>query len=223
MKKEMNGNARVLLIDDDELNSNAFGKRLERKGFIVKLITSGHDVLNLLVREHFDIVLLDIVLPDIDGISILKQIREKYPAESLPVIMVTAIDDSTDILDAFEYGANDYITKPVSIDAAAARINGQLSTSALYLANTKLQQVEAVAALVITFHHKINNPLAIVKSELQLLEKEPQKTSSANLEKMLAAVNRIESTLQNLQEISENTELAFEIYGDISKMVKIND
>lgn len=225
MKNNLGYKARILFIDDDELNAKAFATRLERRDFSVRLLTSGESALSILETEKYDIILLDIVMPDMDGISLLKKIRSKYSSEELPVIMVTVIADSTDIYEAFEFGANDYITKPLNIDAAAARIGGQLSATKLHQANVKLREIEAISALVITYHHELNNPLAILKSEIQsILEKgkESGLAETQQVNKINSALARITSTLEKIKEVADKNEVEFDKYAKNSKMVKIN-
>ena len=75
----------------------------------------------------FDLVLLDVMMPGIDGIETLKRIRSQKSASALPVIMVTAKSESENVVDALELGANDYVTKPVDFAVALARVNTQIS------------------------------------------------------------------------------------------------
>lgn len=210
----------ILFIDDDTLNASAFAKRLERRGFSVEILSDGRRALEVLDENHFDLVLLDIIMPDIDGMTVLKQIRSKYPTQVLPVIMATILDDSTEIIEAFENGANDYITKPFNIDAAAARINGQLSVSHLFHTKMKLKEAEAVAALVITYHHELNNPLAIAKSQLQSLVNTGDYDEST-ARALLAALDRMSATLQRIKDVSDDNNIEYTAYTGNSQMLKI--
>lgn len=221
--KDKNAKRLILIVDDDELNSIAFAKRLEHKGFCTKVTTNSHTALEFIKKEHVDLVLLDIVMPDIDGISLLKEIRTKYSSEDLPVIMVTAIDDSSDIFDAFEAGANDYITKPVNIDAATSRIRGQLNAIELAIERTKKKELDAVNAMVVTYHHEINNPLAIAKSELQLLCQDVPDLDQESLNRIYTAFDRIETLLSKIKDIAEENKISFDLYANKSKMLKIKN
>ncbi len=214
---------RILIVDDDELNSTAFAKRLERRGFWTKVVTSGSTALELIEKENIDLVLLDIVMPDLDGISLLKQIRTKHSSENLPIIMVTVIDDSSDIFDAFEAGANDYITKPVNIDAAASRVRGQLSAVELSIERVKKKEIEAINALVVTYNHEINNPLAIARSELQSLTQGDPNIDQERLNKIYVSFDRIGVILQKIKEVAEKNQISYELYANKSKMIKIKD
>ncbi len=117
----------LLVVDDDEHNRDLLCRRLARKGYAATAAASGQEALALLLLHAFDLVLLDIMMPALDGIAVLKMIRETFTATQLPVIMVSAKDDSDDIVGALSLGANDYVTKPIDFPIVFARIHAQLS------------------------------------------------------------------------------------------------
>jgi diguanylate cyclase (GGDEF)-like protein len=117
---------RLLVVDDIGDNRIILTRRFERRGFEVVEADSGLAAIELIDREPFDLVLLDVMMPGIDGIETLKRIRSRKSASALPVIMVTAKSESDNIVDALELGANDYVTKPVDFAVALARVNTQI-------------------------------------------------------------------------------------------------
>ena len=119
---------RVLVVDDVEDNREILTRRLVRRGFEVVEAAGGHEALALIERQSFDIVLLDIMMPDLNGNDVLKTIRQRFSNTELPVIMVTAKSQSEDVVVSLNLGANDYVTKPVDFAVAIARINSQLET-----------------------------------------------------------------------------------------------
>jgi len=121
------GSPRLLIVDDIGDNRSILTRRFERRGFEVVEAESGFAAIELIERESFDLVLLDVMMPGIDGIETLKRIRSQNSASVLPVIMVTAKSESGNIVDALELGANDYVTKPVDFAVALARVNTQIS------------------------------------------------------------------------------------------------
>ena len=127
----VDGNAgvrhRLLIVDDVSDNRTLLKRRFESRGFEVVEADSGFAAIELIGKEPFDLVLLDVMMPGIDGIETLKRIRSQKSASALPVIMVTAKTGSNDIVDALELGANDYVTKPVDFAVAFARVNTQIS------------------------------------------------------------------------------------------------
>jgi two-component system sensor histidine kinase/response regulator len=120
-------NVNLLVVDDDELNRKMFSRLLKRKDYNVETANSGKEALELIENNSFDLILLDIVMPEINGIEILKIIREKYTMTQLPIIMVTARDEVEGIVSCLELGANDYVTKPINLAIVTARIEAQVS------------------------------------------------------------------------------------------------
>jgi len=116
----------LLIVDDKFDNRAILARRFGRQGFETVEAESGKDALNLIDQRTFDIVLLDIMMPGLSGIEVLKLIRQTYSYSKLPVIMVTAKADGSDVAEALGAGANDYITKPVDFAAAFARVKTQL-------------------------------------------------------------------------------------------------
>ena len=96
-------------------------RRLERRGFRVTTAAGGKEALELIGHNTFDIVLLDLVMPDIGGLQVLRTVRESWSAADLPVIIATAKDESEDIVEGLKAGANDYITKPLDLPVVLAR------------------------------------------------------------------------------------------------------
>ncbi|PKL45370.1 MAG: hypothetical protein CVV42_18555 [Candidatus Riflebacteria bacterium HGW-Riflebacteria-2] len=136
---------KILLVDDEPFNRDMLSRRLQKRGLQVIQAESGKEALALIAGELPELVLLDVMMPDMDGIETLRKIREKHPAQELPVIMVTARDATDDIVEALELGANDYLTKPVDFQIALARIRTQLSLrkatheNALYTKRAELE------------------------------------------------------------------------------------
>ena len=136
---------KILLVDDEPLNRDMLSRRLQKRELQVIQAGSGAEALALIETEFPELVLLDVMMPEMDGIETLRKIREKHPAQELPVIMVTARDAADDIVEALELGANDYLTKPVDFQIALARIRTQLSLrkatheNALYTKRAELE------------------------------------------------------------------------------------
>jgi diguanylate cyclase (GGDEF)-like protein/PAS domain S-box-containing protein len=116
----------LLVVDDNEANRDLLCRRLARKGYTTTAAAGGYEAMELLGQCKFDLVLLDIMMPDLDGITVLTLLRQQYSASALPIIMVTAKSDSADIVGALELGANDYVTKPLDFPVVLARIRTQL-------------------------------------------------------------------------------------------------
>jgi len=116
----------ILVVDDVADNRDILTRRLVRRGFEVTEAIGGEDALEKISTAKFDLVLLDIMMPDINGNEVLRQVRQTTSDIELPIIMVTAKSQSEDVVESLKFGANDYITKPVDFAIALARINGQI-------------------------------------------------------------------------------------------------
>jgi len=137
---------RLLIVDDNEMNRDMLARRLARKGYEITVAESAHGLLQRVKQDGTDLVLLDIEMPEISGLDALKTLREAYSATELPVIMVTAKNQSDDIVRALDLGANDYLTKPVDFPVAVARIGTQLSHKRAQEALRESEERYALAA-----------------------------------------------------------------------------
>jgi diguanylate cyclase (GGDEF)-like protein len=144
-RQEELANPRILIVDDVADNRAVLARRLQRRNFEIVEADGGLKALELLRDGAYDTVLLDIAMPDLDGLEVLRRIRVLHSPDTLPVIMVTAHSQSTDIVEALELGANDYVTKPIDFAVALARVKGQVerkrAKDGLALANTELMRM----------------------------------------------------------------------------------
>ena len=119
--------ARLLIVDDIADNRALLSRRFAKRGFEIVEADSGTEALRLVQEQQFDVVLLDVMMPGTDGMEVLRELRKKFSASSLPVIMVTAKTQPEVIVEALKTGANDYVTKPVDLSIALARVNNQVA------------------------------------------------------------------------------------------------
>jgi len=117
----------LLVVDDELMNRDVLQRRLARVGYRVLTAESGASALEIAGAQRVDLVLLDVMMPGMDGIETLRRLRKSRSLSELPVIMVTAKDSSADVVEALDAGANDYVTKPVDFAVAQARIRTLLT------------------------------------------------------------------------------------------------
>src|SRR3954451_18222424 len=130
----------LLVVDDNELNRDALARLLQRQGYSGVVAKNGQQALEALGEQGVDLVLLDVTMPGLSGLEVLKVIRRMDSALALPVIMVTAKSQSADVVEALELGANDYVTKPLDFPVVLARIRTQLSLKRAVGQVTELEQ-----------------------------------------------------------------------------------
>lgn len=119
---------RLLVVDDNEDNRDMLARRLRKRGFDVDTAEDGFVALDRAESDHFDLIILDIMMPGMSGLEVLRRLREIYPRAELPILMATAKSGSDDMVKALELGANDYVTKPIDFPVVLARIQAHLQT-----------------------------------------------------------------------------------------------
>jgi CheY-like chemotaxis protein len=117
---------RLLIVDDVADNREILRRLFERRGLAVVEAAGGEEALGLIDAEPFDAVLLDMQMPDLNGLQVLRRIRTRRSPLELPVIFVTGQTQQADVQAAIEAGANDFVAKPVDFDLAFARVQAQL-------------------------------------------------------------------------------------------------
>lgn len=118
--------ARLLVVDDNPDGRELLARRLERSGYSVETAYDGLDAIDKIRNERFDLIVLDIMMPNLSGIEVLQEIRGRHSKIELPVLMATAKSDSEEVVRALELGANDYVVKPLDYPIVKARIESQL-------------------------------------------------------------------------------------------------
>lgn len=116
----------ILVVDDNPVTRVLCSRVLARDGYRVLLAEDGIEALRLIKEEPIDLVLLDVMMPGLSGFDVLEAVRKLYPSNRLLVLMVTAKDQSEDVVKAFKLGADDYITKPLDVPVMMARIKAHL-------------------------------------------------------------------------------------------------
>jgi len=118
----------ILVVDDTPDNRDLIRRQLTRAGYEVIEAEDGMTAIEILHRETIDLVILDVMMPGVSGIEVLRIVRQTRSAADLPVIMATAKDGSEDVVEALDHGANDYVTKPIDFPVLMARVQAHLRT-----------------------------------------------------------------------------------------------
>jgi two-component system cell cycle response regulator len=138
--------ASVLVVDDDAINRMVLARGLERDGHRVTAAANGLQALDLLRAEPFDIVLLDVLMPELDGYETLARIESDDKLRHIPVIMISALEEIESVVRCLELGAEDYLPKPFDPLILRARINGCLTRKRLH--DLELEYIEQVGYVV---------------------------------------------------------------------------
>ena len=113
----------LLVVDDNEMNRDLLTRRLKRQGYRVTVAVDGRQALEILNREDFNLVLLDIMLPEMNGYQVLEQLKADQSLSHIPVIITTALDEADGKAKCIELGAEDYLTKPFNPVMLKSRIS----------------------------------------------------------------------------------------------------
>ncbi len=121
--------ARILLVEDNEMNRDMLARRLQRKGYDVEMAVDGRQGVDMATGGAYDLILMDMSLPEIDGWEATRQIRAKPDTESIPIIALTAHAMAGDREKALEAGCDDYDTKPIELERLLSKIESLLKKS----------------------------------------------------------------------------------------------
>ena len=211
----------ILIIDDNPTNLNVLFEYLEESGFEVSVAQNGRSALEQVAQIHPDLILLDIMMPDLDGFEICRTLKKRVETNDIPIIFMTALTDASDKIKGFLAGGSDYITKPLQYEEVLARItahlklrNAEKQKQALqqYIEEQKARLVEKdrqladMIACKETFFTYIfsdlqpplNALLGFVRVLLENLEHYGKEQISSDLLRVQAAAERLESQHENL-------------------------
>lgn len=209
--------ARILIVDDEKVSGELLKKKLQSRGMTVDYVMTVDDCFKAITSHEYDLVLLDIMMPEVNELDHLVKIRKQFNSFELPIVMATAKTEIQDIVEALKLGANDYLTKPVNIDLAMARIQTQVKLAQLNKENVNNQKTHALNTMISTLNHQINNPLAIAIGNLSL---GLQKMNEDRWQKTVDALNRITDIVKKVDKLTSN-ELQEMDYSEGTKMYKI--
>jgi phosphoserine phosphatase RsbU/P len=160
--------SRLLVVDDNALNRNLLGRRLERQGYTVVEAPNGMVALDRAAAEPFDLVLLDIMMPVMDGFEALKRLKAGRTTRHIPVIVISALDEIGGVVRAIEMGAEDYLFKPFDPVLLRARVGALLDKKRLRDELRTQEKLASLGALTAGVAHEIRNPLNFVLNFAEL-------------------------------------------------------
>jgi len=156
---------RVLVVDDDRMNRMLLTRSLEQSGHEVRTAENGRVALDVLGDDPPDVVLLDILMPELDGVSVLAQMKADDSLNHLPVIMISAVDETASVLRCIEMGAEDFLPKPFDPVLLRARINAGLAKKRLH--DLEQERVRSVFSRFVP-EHVVSDVLARTDDDLRL-------------------------------------------------------
>ena len=221
----MNINGKILIVDDNKTNLQVLSQCFNNTGHKITLALNGKEALEIIQNDNFDLIILDIMMPGINGFEVCSIIRNELNL-SVPVLFLSAKTDKSDVLAGFEYGAQDYLTKPFDSRELLARVNTQIelfktrkklskmntlleakvkertkslnyTNKKLFMANEKLQVLEdAKIEFLRIIAHEIRTPLNGIKGFSDLINQINES------EKLSSYINRLIESVQRLEDFS---------------------
>lgn len=158
---------KILLLEDDVMLNKAITKYLGNTGHSVKYSRDGNTCLEILEKEHFDLLIFDINVPNIDGLSILEKLHQEK--RMVPTIFISALIDIEDIERAFDIGCHDYLKKPFHLRELSIRINKILKTRQVPMKHKRLSKSYSFDCEKMTLYFN-NEPQILPKRQVQIIE-----------------------------------------------------
>jgi two-component system, sensor histidine kinase and response regulator len=194
---------KILVVDDQPVNLKLLEKKLVREEMEVWTAPDGETCLALVEEHHPDLILLDVMMPHMDGHEVCALLQEKESTRSIPIIFITANSTKEGKLEGLSVGAVDYITKPIDLDETVARVNTQLRFLEVNRENMELtkrlgevRRNAAIGAITQGIAHNVNNLLGVVVGYLDLI-----KTDLTNEELVHRGISVIDKTVAKMTAI----------------------
>ncbi len=219
---------KILVVDDQPINVQLLKRKLEREGHQVVAAYSGLEALSAVEKDRPDLILLDVMMPDMDGIEVCQRLQASEETRSIPIIFITARTSKEGKIEGLGVGAVDYITKPIDLDETLARVQTQLRFVSINRELVMLQRrlsearrAATIGAVTQGIAHNLNNLLGVVIGYLDLVKAyhdkpEMVKKNAGHVEE---AVQRIVSIIKQLSSLVIKTRLPL-IKGNLQRLLE---
>jgi len=191
---------KILVVDDQPINVQLLKRKLEREGLTVMAAYNGLEALDLVAKDKPDLILLDVMMPDMDGIEVCQRLQSNEETRPIPVIFITARTSKEGKLEGLGVGAVDYITKPIDLDETLARVQTQLRFVQINRELVELQRrlgesrrAATIGAVTQGIAHNLNNLLGVAIGYLDII-----KVSLDKPEQIRNSVQHIDAALQRI-------------------------
>lgn len=217
---------KVLVIDDLPENVFMLQDRLEHEGYEVITAYDGKSGIEKARRDLPDLILLDVMMPDITGIEVCKSLVADKETSGIPIILVTAKSDADDTKEGLEAGAFDYIKKPFNRIELVARVKSALKLSDANKLILEVEKKNTFVATVVTANHKIKQPLTLLTLSSAAIKKELGKDEISR-EALLGRLKYIETAVKEITDVLDKLnsikDPVIADYTNSVKMIKVEE
>ena len=216
---------KILVVDDQPDNVFILQDRLEREGFEIITAYDGTSGIQKAEDEDPDIILLDVMMPGLSGFEVCKRLVNSDKTKDIPIILVTALTDATDLQKGLNAGAFDYVKKPFNRIELVARINSALRLKEANNLVVEAEKLKTYAATVLTANHEIKQPLTLINLSTAAVRREVNKEEITKdsiikrIEFIETAANKISEVLDKLTTLKKPV---FKDYLNEQKMIDID-
>ncbi|RKY84523.1 hypothetical protein DRQ09_08555 [candidate division KSB1 bacterium] len=215
-------NEKILIVDDDKIILDGFKKLLTKGGYIITTSDSGENALELIKKNSFDLILTDIVLKEMNGIELLKEVKTLSP--QTVVIMITGYASIETAVKALRFGAEDYIIKPCQGDELKFRIKNALEKQKLYYElvrkDTQLVMYDLTQGLADTINNRMTTVQGFVEFAIACFEEGKEKEGLSSLLKAQDSIKRVNEVVEKLIQYTFTSNLEEKVNTDILKLCK---
>ena len=217
---------KILVVDDLPDNVFMLQDRLESEGYIVMTAYDGKAAVESAKSDNPDLILLDVMMPDLNGIEVCKILSTDPKTSKIPIILVTAKTGAEDTKEGLEAGAFDYIKKPFNKIELLARVNSALKLSEANKILIDAEKQNTFLATVVTANHKIKQPLTLLSLSSAAIKRELNKDEISK-EALLNRVKYIDSAVKEITDVLDNLNAIkvpeLDDYTKNIKMIKMED
>jgi CheY-like chemotaxis protein len=218
----------ILVVDDQPINVQLLKRKLEREGIKITAAYTGIEALECVKKEKPDLILLDVMMPDMDGIEVCQRLQSSEETRGIPVIFITARTNKESKLEGLNVGAVDYITKPIDLDETLARVQTQLRVVSINRQVVELtrrleesRKAATIGAVTQGIAHNLNNLLGVVIGYLDLVKAYNDRPEQVrkNAQHVEDAVHRIVAIIKQLSTLVVKSRPPF-IKASLQKLVE---
>lgn len=204
---------RIVVIDDSKITQMLVGDVLAGQ-YALNFYEDGRNGIDAIMEQPPDLILLDIRLPNMDGLEICKILKDNETTREIPVIFITSLDSETERVRGFEAGAEDYVVKPFCLEELLARVRVHLASRRVRIQAVDLERLNTFKEMAVALNHEINNPLTSLFAYLHILQREIPGASDVLKESLAGIQAELGRIKQIVEKLAQSSKVVSTKYND---------